>query len=218
MTTKEFSNQFDILYNLTSNAAPNVSEYEKSVFLTEAQEELVLSLYSGNNPFGDSLEETEQLRRYLSSLVTSVNISPTSATSVGLTASSKLVTLPLDMWFITYEKVKFTDGKEAEVSVITQDEFNYAFKNPFKCPKLDRYFRLDLDGNKLEIIGPNTGDISFYYLRYFKTLTPIILQDLDGINATINGLFEETQCSLNNALHNSILKLAVQKAVQAYIS
>lgn len=46
MTTSEFSNEFDILYNnISSNAAPGVTEYEKSVFLTMAQEELVKEIY-----------------------------------------------------------------------------------------------------------------------------------------------------------------------------
>ena len=35
MTITEFSNQFDVLYNnITSNQAPGLNEYEKSVFLT----------------------------------------------------------------------------------------------------------------------------------------------------------------------------------------
>jgi len=37
MTVEEFSNQFDVLFNnITSNAAPGLNEYEKSVFLTKA--------------------------------------------------------------------------------------------------------------------------------------------------------------------------------------
>lgn len=42
MTTQEFSNEFDVLYNnIMSNQAPGLDEYEKSIFLTKAQEELV---------------------------------------------------------------------------------------------------------------------------------------------------------------------------------
>jgi len=37
MTTGEFSNEFDLLYNnIMSNSAPGLNEYEKSVFLTKA--------------------------------------------------------------------------------------------------------------------------------------------------------------------------------------
>ena len=42
MTNYEFSNEFDILYNnISSNQAPGLDEYEKSVFLTKAQEEIL---------------------------------------------------------------------------------------------------------------------------------------------------------------------------------
>lgn len=47
MTTKEFSNEFDILYNsITSNQAPGLDEYEKSVFLTKAQDEVVKAYFN----------------------------------------------------------------------------------------------------------------------------------------------------------------------------
>lgn len=46
MTASEFSNQFDVLYNnITSNQAPGLNEYEKSVFLTKAQNELVKNYF-----------------------------------------------------------------------------------------------------------------------------------------------------------------------------
>lgn len=42
MTVQEFSNEFDILYNnIMSNQAPGLDEYEKSVFLTKAQDEII---------------------------------------------------------------------------------------------------------------------------------------------------------------------------------
>ena len=47
MTTEEFSNEFEVLLNSYASKQPNTvldlqfDEYEKSVFLTKAQEELV---------------------------------------------------------------------------------------------------------------------------------------------------------------------------------
>lgn len=47
MTIAEFSDQFDILYNnITSNQAPGLDEYEKSIFLTKAQEEIVNAYFN----------------------------------------------------------------------------------------------------------------------------------------------------------------------------
>ena len=48
MNNKEFSNEFDILYNnlMSNNAAP-LNEYEKSVLLTQSQESIVIDIYNG---------------------------------------------------------------------------------------------------------------------------------------------------------------------------
>ena len=81
MTTQEFSEQFDTLYNqqyymMFSVQNPlALDEYEKSVFLTEAQRQIVLALYGGkpNSPL--SFERTEEIRRYLGSLVVTKEIS-----------------------------------------------------------------------------------------------------------------------------------------------
>ena len=59
-TSEEWSIEFDLLYNnISSNQAPGLTEYEKSVFLTQAQEALILDLYKGVT--GDSFEATEEV-------------------------------------------------------------------------------------------------------------------------------------------------------------
>lgn len=43
---EEWENGFDLLYqNITSNQAPGLNAYEKSVFLTEAEFAVVIGLY-----------------------------------------------------------------------------------------------------------------------------------------------------------------------------
>jgi hypothetical protein len=65
MSVGEFSREFDILYNnIMSNAAPGIDDYEKSVFLTKAQEEVVTAIYEG------SFENSERYRESINSLVT----------------------------------------------------------------------------------------------------------------------------------------------------
>lgn len=50
MTGPEFSNQFDVLFNnITSNQAPGLDSYEKSVFLTKAQDELILNYFNSSS-------------------------------------------------------------------------------------------------------------------------------------------------------------------------
>ena len=71
MTNEEFSNEFDVLYNsITSNQAPGLDEYEKSVFLTQAQEDIVRCYF---DPKSNKLQEGfdgSQKRQYdFSSLI-----------------------------------------------------------------------------------------------------------------------------------------------------
>lgn len=55
MTNDEFSNEFDVLYNnITSNQAPGLDEYEKSVFLTKAQDEIIKAYF---NPKTNKVQE-----------------------------------------------------------------------------------------------------------------------------------------------------------------
>lgn len=55
MIIPEFSEQFDVLFNnITSNQAPGLNEYEKSVFLTKAEKEIVKNYFSPNSK-GNSL-------------------------------------------------------------------------------------------------------------------------------------------------------------------
>lgn len=50
MAVTEFSNQFDLLFNnITSNQAPGLNEYEKSVFLTKAQDEIVKNYFEADS-------------------------------------------------------------------------------------------------------------------------------------------------------------------------
>ena len=82
MTTTEFSQAFDAqisAYNesidfATSDKGLSFGEYEKSVFLTRAQDELVLAFYSGKNSYNEGFENTEEVRRYLSQLVNTAKI------------------------------------------------------------------------------------------------------------------------------------------------
>lgn len=68
MTTTEMSNEFDILYNqVNSNQAPGVDEYEKSVFLTKAQNQVILAKFDPRgNKFqaGFNINDLGQLRQY----------------------------------------------------------------------------------------------------------------------------------------------------------
>ena len=226
MTTEEFSNGFDVLINSYSSSEPfepgqnslSFDEYEKSVFLTKAQEEIVEGLYTGKIT-GDSFEETERLRRYLANLVKTA-ILPCRKAPHGLSDKSVFAVLPYDVWFITYESATLdgdspcTNGKEIQVIPTTQDEYHRIKGNPFRKSNSRKALRLDVDEFRVELISEE--DIRNYLVRYLSRPEPIILVDLPD-ELSINDVKTKTECKLNPGIHRMILDVAVNLAIKSRV-
>ena len=218
MTTQEFSDQFDVLYNnIMSNQAPGLDEYEKSVFLTNAQEEIVIGMYNSKNPFGDSFERTEEIRRYLSGLIKTYTTTDKKVGYTGLSKSSVFFELPDDLWFITYESVNLKDdglgcmsGEDISVIPITQDEYHRIGKNPFRGANERKALRLDLSNKVVEIVSKY--NVESYLVRYLSRPVPIILTNLAD-DLSINVISIKTECELNPVIHRAILERAVKLAI-----
>lgn len=230
MTTEEFSNEFDALLNSYSNieefgkTSNNIvlDEYEKSVFLTKAQESLVINIYSGKGPIGGPFENTEEARRYLSPLVKTYKTSQKDQTATGISNKSTFFKFPEDLWFIVYEAVNFNDKKlgckSSEnicVVPITLDEYHRISRNPFRGANDRRVLRLDTNNDIVELISEY--NIQDYIVRYLSKPSPIILNDLPD-NLTINKLSTKTECMLSSALHRPILEYAVKLALMSKLS
>lgn len=71
MTIQEMSTEFDVLYNnITSNQAPGLNEYEKSVFLTKAQSQLVNEYFnSRTDGFGGGYDGSQKRQYDFSGLI-----------------------------------------------------------------------------------------------------------------------------------------------------
>lgn len=230
MTIPEFSNTFDTLLNSYTTQAQfgeqvserqiELDEYEKSLYLTKAQEEVVVNFYNGKNPYGDSFESTEEMRRYLESLVkTKVYSTEEQVSGTGVSNNSVFYKLPNDVAFITMEQVTYNDeslgcynGSIATVYPVTQDEYSRIKNNPFRGPTKYKVVRLDSGENTVELVSKYK--IEEYLLRYLSKPKPIILETLPN-DLTIEGVSEKTECTLHPILHDTILERAVQIALQA---
>lgn len=231
MTCEEFSNQFDVQINSFSAQLPfgytqdalKFDEYEKSIFLTEAQNELVISLYNGNNTlFREAYEETEQLRKYLTNLVyTFEEDNPQENTDDCPPYSSNnnnevyykidLSTADHKVLYIVWEGVMI-GGKFRDVVPVKYDEWLRISRNPFRQPnKKWRALRLDTGKDIIEIIS--ASEISSYHMRYVAKPSPIVLIDLTNEGLEVDGVSTKTECQLNEVLHPFILNLAIQKAL-----
>ena len=227
MSTEEFSNEFDVLiqsftqsvkFGNTDSIA--FTEYEKSVFLTKAQEQLVIELYNGKNPYNDAFEKTEEIRRYLNFLVKTVNLNPSQDDELNnnkITNKSFMFLLPKDLLFITYESVDTTNttcGSSLDIQVypVTQDQFHRIKNNPFRGPSDKRVIRIDTGSSVIELISKYT--IQSYFIKYLSKPKPIILQDITDENLSINGETKRMGCELNTVLHRTILERAVALAIK----
>lgn len=227
MTTKEFSEAFDTLVDSYRRFKDfdkremldsiEFSEYEKSVFLTMAEEDLVVSLYSGKNVYGEAFETTEEMRRYLDELVKTAT--PSRAyLQTGVSPSSAFFSLPSDLAFIVYEQVSMTDsalgcfdGSITDVRPVTHDEYNRIRRNPFRGATKYKVLRLDAGDGFVELVSKY--NITGYMIRYIAHPTPIVLEDLTGEDLAVKGVSVVTECELNPMLHDTILKHAVQLAL-----
>lgn len=233
MTTQEFSDAFDTLVssyrrfkdfdNKEILDSIEFNEYEKSYFLTKAQDELVIALYNGRNVSGESFESTEELRRYLSNLVKEARLQPITNASglvIGIGSNSKFFTLPQDLWYITYEAVDI-DGARCsalspmDVYPVTQDDYNKTKRNPFRGANDRRALRLDLSDGVIEIVCKYI--VKDYYVRYLRKPNPIVLVNMPN-NLTIDGVGKKSECELHEALHQRILERAVTEALQSKIT
>lgn len=231
MTIDELSSAFDTLTNsyqgnwgFGQNDKIAFDEYEKSFYLTLAQELLVISYYNGKNSSGYQFEVTEEDRRLLDSLV--VTIHPNELQCNGQTVQhivpeSKFYQLPQNLMFITYEGVKFSDkddkcinGAYAAVYPVTQDEFWKTYKNPFRGANQRRVLRLDAANNIVELVSKN--NIGDYLVRYLRKPKPILLVDMpeDSDVSVFGGQTSEQECELDSQMHMKIVDLAVNMALQ----
>ena len=221
MDVQELSNLFDTLLQpyITKDVSGEQNtlafdEYEKSIFLTKAQEQIVLELYQ-------ELEQSEENRKYLSNLIKTDNYVPIGEqdeTLINNTFKSYKVEIEDSVLFMIYEQCTLSDDNNCInnkiVSVIPtiHDDLDKVLKNPFKSPNNRKVIRLDFD-NKIELISKY--NISNYKIRYLKKPNPIILVKLEDLN--IDKKQEVSNGETNPILHERIVQRAVQLAVQSKV-
>lgn len=221
MDVQELSSLFDTLLQpyITKDVQGEQNtlafdEYEKSIFLTKAQEQIVLELYQ-------ELEQSEENRKYLSNLIKTGNYVPIGEqdeTLINNTFKSYKVEIEDSVLFMIYEQCTLSDenncinGRIVSVVPTIHDDLDKVLKNPFKSPNSRKVIRLDFD-NKIELISKY--NISNYKVRYLKKPNPIILVTLEDLN--IDKKQEVSNGETNPILHERIVQRAVQLAVQSKV-
>lgn len=210
MDYQEFSDRFDVLYNnITSNQAPGLTEYEKSLFLTKGQDEILKNYFNPKgNKYDEGFDGNRKRQIDFSSLI---YVDETDSSGLNepnydpRTSSQGAVSvyLPDDpaVWFIINERVKVTRAGVTNpvlltVKPLSMDEYDRLMSKPYKRPLKYQAWRLinstsqpasgsiRYDSSCDIIAGPN-DTITSYSIRYVKRPKPVIVGDLDGLS--ING-------------------------------
>lgn len=179
MTTNEFSNEFDVLYNnITSNQAPGLDEYEKSVFLTRAQDDIVKRYFTpkGNKDvegFDSSIKRNIDFSLLYNKYVVSIN---------DLTAMFHTIALPKIIRQLNFEL--YSASISTNTDAIVHDITGTAKANNFTSKN---YVYPKDEGDFICITQNETaGD---YTQGIFLRINPTLLKKLVGItneNVSVN--------------------------------
>lgn len=212
MTTQEFSNEFEVLYNnIMSNQAPGLDEYEKSVFLTKAQEELVRDYFNSRNVKNAQGFDDSQKRQYdFSTLLSGAELYDC-ADNIRALAASKLISFnptfdnrsrvylaPSDLFLAINESIEDSAKRRYSVLPISYDEYNRLMSKPYGFPLKRQAWRIISDripflagwGGKLTDSG-----VFLFKSKYFKVIKirieisdsniifkPAIIEDDNGVS------------------------------------
>ena len=234
MTAEEFSDQFDVLYNnITSNQAPGLNEYEKSVFLTKAQNEIVKNYFTPNSPgnviqqgFDDSAKRQADFSCLMESKTCDSGSLPSGYSK--LNKNSLIYTFPSNVFIVVNEEVKLSNPSDRQLQVIPlrYDEYTRLMSKPYKRPAKYQAWRILNYGNYsntnatttryAEIVIHPSETISTYTVRYVRFPKPIIVGDLDGLKIEGKTFSDSPGCELDPILHQDILQRAVELAKVAW--
>lgn len=232
MTATEMGYEFDVGYDrITNFDAPGYVPKEKSVFLTKAQEELVLDIYEGN-------AFKEKGKRILDRLKTSTEIT-SGFMSNGPYTNSRGAFLPE----VTGPPVREPIGVINEVAILTtnashfyastvfndvrvkpvdDDYYHLNINNPYKKPSHKQIWRIDYGSanrSKLVYILEENTTLTTIRIFYYIKPTPIIIHDanyvasdgtIDGVDLNASHTVDDLDCILNKIVHREIVNRAVK--------
>ncbi len=176
MQISEFSAEFDVLYNnVTSNQAPGLNEYEKSVFLTKAQSQLVNEYFnSRTDGFGGGFDGSQKRQYDFSGLVRVERLFDINTFKERVDATEKLdrrskVFLFPQNYFLAVNEILSDEKWQYSVIPLSYAEYQRLMLKPYNFPvkraawriltdkKNCNYVHEDASGNNVEDL-PTAAD------------------------------------------------------------
>lgn len=222
------SSVFDALWNnIASNQAPGLNEYEKSLFLTKAQYEIVKNYFNPRgNKYQQGFDGSPKRQSDFSTLIKSDHLEPLTTYPSHFSNKSKYFIWKDDIFLILSEQFNLSlGGKSYEYTIVpvSFEEYARLMQKPYKYPPKSQVWRL-ITGmgtvssdtrTAVELIGrfPQgySSTTGTYSIRYVKKPEPIILTELtDGLK--IENKTSPSIGSLPEYMHGEIIQRAIEIA------
>lgn len=166
MTTAEFSAEFDVLYNnITSNQAPGLTGYEKSVFLTKAQNQLVQEYFNpALDGAGGGFDGSPKRQIDFSSIIDWEVLYRVTQNIPKYDPRSLVYALPTNLLLILDEQLSLADYSSNDYSHVDEDtfysvvgisyeEYNRLMAKPYKYPPKGQAWRLMVKKRSITVPG-----------------------------------------------------------------
>ena len=200
LTANEMKYEAQIAYEALASAdAPGYTDKQWSILLTQAQENLVLSLCRSG------MDAEELGRRAISKLI--VEDDEPAIESYGMINSAYRVTLEEDYLHI----LKDTANQEVRVKPVSYDFLHANFENPFEAPSNKEYWRLM--GKQSVIIVTDGTKLEGYKIIYVKRPEPIIVDIKSKPGIIVEGIEGPRDCKLDHSVHRIIVGEAANLAL-----
>lgn len=143
MNVQEFSTEFDVLYNnITSNQAPGLNEYEKSVFLTKAQSQLINEYFNQRTDGVWGGFDGSQRRQYdFSSLIKVASLVNVTHGVNTLDRRGIVFVFPKD-YFLSVNEVLYDGYYQYSILPINYAEYQRLMMKPYNFPVKRAAWRL----------------------------------------------------------------------------
>lgn len=166
MELNEFSNEFDVYFNsITSNQAPGLDEYEKSVFLTRAQDDIIKAFFNPReNKVQQGFDDSQKRQIDFSSLIRTAHVTSIN-TSQKFDNRSLCFLMPSDLFLFVNEACNDISRRYVVIP-ISFSEYDRLMLKPFQYPVKKGIWRLITDNiaYSTDITGSttiNVGDTKY---------------------------------------------------------
>lgn len=164
MTKEEMSNEFDILYNqVNSNQAPGVDEYEKSIFLTKAQDDIIRMYFDPRgNKFQEGFDGSQKRQYDFSTIITKGKLTRTTEDTYDPRAIS--FKFPKDYFLSINESIveEMNNRENIVYQIIPISYYDYGrlMQKPYQYPPKRSVWRLITENTSITSGNSNNSQIN----------------------------------------------------------